>query len=490
MKTDDSLSILKTLTLQVVAILMFTEIVTDNIQSADAQLLLPNRRLTSSSPQVSPLTLPVEAYTLGTGDLLRVDVLDVPEYSGEYLVLSDGTIGLPLIGNIAVTGLTVLQLAEIIATKYQPYVQQPITTVTIIAPRPMTIAVSGEVNHPGTYTLSLSVPSAAARQFQFYKVTQLLQQAGGITQSADISRVKIERNNPQKQSIIVNLRQLIETGDLSQDLVLRDGDRINVPQAETLDALNIRQLNSASFASPKIDPFPVIVVGEVFNPGTHLVGEKATETGQPPTVTAAIKLAGGITPLANIREIQLRRLTQSSEEQIVNINLWELLRTGDVKQDMTLQPGDSILIPKATAINPTEVGALGKASFSPHTIKVSVVGEVKNPGTLEIPLDTTLNEAILVAGGFNLIRARQNQVKLLRLNPDGTVSQRNLKVNWTEGVNEALNPILQQNDVIIVGRSAVTRTGDSLEEAFRPLQSFTDLLSVMNTITRLFLNGN
>ncbi len=488
MRMYDSLYIFKTLILRVVAILIFTEIIAGDIHASDAQLLLPNRRLTPSDPQVSPANLQVEAYTLGAGDLLRVDVLDVPEYSGEYLILSDGTIGLPLIGNISVTGLTVLQLAEIIAKKYQPYVQKPITTVTIMAPRPMTIAVSGEVNHPGTYTMSLSVPSGATRQFQFYKVTQLLQQAGGITQSADISRVRIERNIPQKQSITVNLKQLIETGDLSQDLVLRDGDRIYVPQAETIDALSIRQLNSASFAPQKIDPFPIIVVGEVFNPGTHIVGEKATETRQPPTVTEAIKLAGGITPLANIREIQLRRLTQNAEEQVVNINLWELLRTGDVKQDMTLQPGDSILIPKATGINPTEVAELGKASFSPHTIQVSVVGEVKNPGTLEIPLDTTLNEAILGAGGFNLIRARQNQVQLLRLNPDGTVSQRDIKVNWTEGVNEALNPILQQNDVIIVGRSTLSSTGDTLEEAFRPLQSFINLLSIMNTITRLFMN--
>lgn len=485
----DDLSIAAILKLRLLRVLILSEIVVGAFYPANAQSP-PHQRLIPAEPQISPANLRVESYTLGAGDFLRVDILDVPEYSGEYLVLSDGTIGLPLIGNISVTGLTVLQVAEIIAKKYQPYVQQPITTVTIITPRSMTIAVSGEVNRPGTYTLSLSVPSAAISQFQFYKVTQLLQQAGGITQSADISQIRIERNSPKKQSIIVNLRQLIETGDLSQDLVLRDGDRIYVPQAETLNALDIRQLNSASFAAQKIDPFPVIVVGEVFNPGTHLVGEKTTETGQPPTVTEAIKLAGGITPLANIREIQLQRLTQSSETQIVNINLWELLRTGDVKQDMTLQPGDSILIPKATAINPTEVAELGKASFSPRKIQVSVVGEVKNPGTLEIPFDTTLNEAILVAGGFNLIRARQNQVKLLRLNPDGTVSQRDIKMNWTQGVNEALNPILQQNDVIIVGRSAVTGIGDTLEETFRPLQNFTNLIFILNTMTRILINEN
>jgi polysaccharide export outer membrane protein len=489
MSKYDYLSISAILKLRLVRILILSGIVVGEFYPANAQLP-QNQRLIPSEPQISPANLRVESYTLGAGDLLRVDILDVPEYSGEYLVLSDGTIGLPLIGNISVTGLTVLQLAEIIAKKYQPYIQQPITTVTIMAPRPMTIAVSGEVNHPGTYTLSLSVPSGATRQFQFYKVTQLLQQAGGITQSADITQVIIERNNPEKQLITVNLKKLIETGDLSQDLVLGDGDRIYVPQAETLDALNIHQLNSASFAAQKIDSFPVIVVGEVFNPGTHLVGEKGTETRQAPTVTEAIRLAGGITPLANIREIQLRRLTQSAEEQVVTINLWELLKTGDVKQDMTLQRGDSILIPKATEINSTEVAELGKASFSPRAIRVSVVGEVKSPGTLEIPFDTTLNEAILVAGGFNLIRARQNQVKLLRLNPDGTVSQRDINMNWTEGVNEALNPILQQNDVIIVGRSAVTGIGDTLEETFRPLQHLTNLIFILNTMTRIFINGN
>ncbi len=165
-------------------------------------------------PLLPPMPEPIEAvpipeigeYTFGPGDLIQVNVLDVPEYSGEYLILNDGTLSLPIIGRLKVEGLTVPQLAELISEKYTPYVQQPLATVSIISPRPMTVAVAGEVNRPGSYIVSLAVPDTQARQFQFYKVTQLLEEAGGVTQAGDISQVEIRRVNPTQQAFRVNLR--------------------------------------------------------------------------------------------------------------------------------------------------------------------------------------------------------------------------------------------------------------------------------------------
>ncbi|UWU49797.1 polysaccharide biosynthesis/export family protein [Limnospira platensis] len=127
-------------------------------------------------PTITPASIRVpDAYTLGPGDLLRVDILDVPEYSGEYLILTDGTLNLPLIGQITVAGLSVSQLTEKISAAYTPFVQQPFPSVRIITPRPISIAVGGEVQRPGTYILPLSTSNTVERQFQFYTVTQLLQ---------------------------------------------------------------------------------------------------------------------------------------------------------------------------------------------------------------------------------------------------------------------------------------------------------------------------
>jgi polysaccharide export outer membrane protein len=424
-------------------------------------------------------------YTLGAGDLIQVDILDVPEYSGEYLILNDGTLSLPIIGQLKATGLTVPQLTRLISQKYTPYVQQPLATVSMISPRPMTIAVAGEVNRPGSYIVPLAVPDSQTRQFQFYKVTQLLQQAGGVTQAGDISQVEIRRVNPTEQAFTVNLRALLEDGKLDQDVVLRDGDTILVPTANTLDPTVVRQITTASFAPENIDPFPVIIVGEVFQPGTHIVGEDAVNSGEPPKLTEAITLAGGITPLADIRQIELHRLTKKGEKQIITVNLWELLIQGDVDQDVALQTGDSIVIPQARQVNSEEVAFLADASFSPDAIQVSVVGEVMDPGLLEVPLDTTLNQAILAAGGFDQRRAHRDTVELVRLNSNGTVSHRQIAINWTADINETNNPILRQDDVIVIRRSGLTKTGDKLEEVLRPWNGLIGISNLINTIRML-----
>ncbi|MGC9527848.1 MAG: SLBB domain-containing protein, partial [Limnospira sp.] len=296
----------------------------------------------------------------------------------------------------------------------------------------------------------------------------------------------------------VNLRELLENGDLSQDLALRDGDTIRVPTAEFLDPIAIRQINSASFAPEAIAPFPVVVVGEVFNPGTHIMGQQPGmvapgDLGEPPTITQAIKLAGGITPSADLRKIELQRLSQAGEMQTLEVDLWQLLKTGDATQDVTLQPGDAIVIPTARRIDPADIASLASASFSPATMLVNVVGEVEQPGSIEVPIDTTLNQAILVAGGFDARRANMSSVDLLRLNPNGTVSRRQIKIDFQAGINESNNPILRRNDVVVIRRSALTQVGDGLEEVFRPvggLIGVANILNIINTLTEDDDNNN
>jgi polysaccharide biosynthesis/export protein len=428
------------------------------------------------------------AYLIGPGDRIKVDIFQVQEYSGEYSILVDGTISLPLIGNLKAQGLTLFQLGEILSQRYAAYLRRPLVTVTLVAPRPLRIAIAGEVNRPGSYEIKLEKD-----QQQFPSVTDIIQQAGGITASAKISQVQIRRSfNNRQQLITIDLVQLLQQGDLNQDFVLRDGDSIFVPTKEAIDPTDSRLLAEANFGLKAGQPVTVAIVGEVYRPGSYkIVPQERTvnnnnanvEVPQPPRLTQAIDQAGGIKPLADIRNIEIRRPTRLGELQTITLNLWELLQTGDLNQDIILQEGDTIVIPTAENLNPAESEALAAASFSPDTIKVNVVGEVNRPGTIEVPPNTPLNQAVLAAGGFNYRRANDAVVDLVRLNPNGTVSKREVEIDFSQGVDEEKNPAMRNNDVVFVRRSGITAFTDGLGAIITPL------IGVSGSIINL-INGN
>lgn len=125
-------------------------------------------------------------YTLGPGDLVRLDIFQVPEYSGEFPVLVDGTISLRLVGSVQVTGLSLQETSEIVRQKYASYLKRPIINVGLVSPRPLKIGIGGEIDNPGSYEFDLSSPNQ-----KFPTVTDIIEQAGGITTLADIRNVEI-----------------------------------------------------------------------------------------------------------------------------------------------------------------------------------------------------------------------------------------------------------------------------------------------------------
>ncbi|MEM7556713.1 MAG: polysaccharide biosynthesis/export family protein [Cyanobacteria bacterium P01_A01_bin.84] len=420
-------------------------------------------------------------YTLGGGDRIRVKVLEVEEYSGEYQIPPGGGIDLPLIGSVSVKGLTTTQAADLIANKYRRFLKRPIISVNLLSPRPINVLVAGEVTRPGGYTLSLQGGAGNDPGVQYPTVLAALTTAQGVTMSADVTEVKLRRQiGLQRREITVNLKNLIERGSTGQDLTLRDGDVIYVPTATRFDVATARNLAAANFAADPTKPRTVAVIGEVTRPGSYLVtpgangGDNNNPTGAPavtgqPTVMRALQLAGGITPQANIRDVKVRRLTRVGNEQIIDVNLWQILQSGDISQDIILQDGDTIVFPTATEINPAEATQLATTTLAPSRIQVSVVGEVKKPGETQLRPNSPLNQAILSAGGFNNARAKRKSVELVRINPNGTVTKRKIKVDLTAGINEKSNPILRNNDVVLVGRSTLARTADPVGVVAGPL---------------------
>ncbi|MBS0014891.1 MAG: SLBB domain-containing protein [Arthrospira sp. SH-MAG29] len=356
------------------------------------------------------------------------------------------------------------------------------------------IAVSGEVRRPGPYT----IPSQGGLG-GVATITQAIKQAGGIRLMADISRVQIRRltSQGQEQILEVNLEPILDGDNLQQDIVLQNGDSIFIPGVETANLEQLSSRRTASFAADQSEPLNIAVIGQVFRPGPYTVTGTARtgDAGVPgaagggsiPTVTRAIQVAGGVKPEADIRQVEIRRSDSRGSRQVITINLWELLQNGDATQDTILQEGDTVFVPTATEINPVEMGAIANASFSPNNIRVNVVGEVQRSGVVQIPPNTPLNEAILTAGGFTS-RAHQSSVELIRFRPDGTVEQRRLQIDFTQGGNSPNNPPLQNNDVVIVGRSTLASISDTVDTIIAPLNRVRSLFVVPSAFIDIFRN--
>jgi protein involved in polysaccharide export with SLBB domain len=129
-------------------------------------------------------------YRLGSGDRVRVTVLDQPNLTGEYRIDGSGRLAFPLIGSIEARGLSPHELEEKITTGLKPdYLANPSVSVEVVNARPFYVL--GEVKNPGSYPYveGMTVLNAVAI-------------AGGFTYRAREEDFYITRpgNPPQKQA--------------------------------------------------------------------------------------------------------------------------------------------------------------------------------------------------------------------------------------------------------------------------------------------------
>lgn len=456
-------------------------------QEAFAQIGSPSPgQLQQTSPQNAPSILPPESeYTLGPGDRLRMDILQVEGLSGEYQVLVDGTVGFPLIGTVRVADLTIPELNQLLANQYAKYIRRPLVTAILTSPRPLNITLSGEVNSPGAYALAIEGGQ------KFPTLTQVIQQAGGLTPVSDISRVQLRRQKGnQQENYSINLWELLQEGNSRQNITLRDGDVLIIPSKAATDPREVRQLADANFGIRFEQEINVAVIGEIFRPGSYKLspGIRASSIGevggsggggggsslnventQPVRLTQAIQEAGGIKSQADIRNVEVRRENRDGNFELIVVNLWELLDEGNLDKDVILQNGDVITVPQAKELSPEEFEAVATANFSPRSITVNVVGEVRRGGAIQLQPNSTLNQAILAAGSFDPVRADKASVDLIRLNPDGTVTRLNIAPDFSFNISSDRNPTLRNNDVVLVNTSGLTQATDTLRELFSPI---------------------
>lgn len=427
-------------------------------------------------------------YTLGAGDSIKIDVFNVPELSGTQVIAPDGTINISLIGAVKLEGLGLDEANALLREKLNPFLVRNIVNVSLLSPRPLNIAIVGEVNRPGPRFLSYTstgtgTGSGAAT------LTRALESAAGITSRADISNIQISRRDGAsgRRTIKVDLQALLEKGDISQDVRILDGDSILVPPLSQASASQTRLVSNSTF-SPDTFTIQVAIVGEVNRVGpqtlvysrngvlpTGLSGATTSaglaSGGGPVTLSRALQAANGVTEVADIRNVQISRLDDKGQRTLVKANLLDLITKADLSQDITLTDGDLITVPRLDKTNPSEYLQVAKATFSPTAITVQVVGEAVRPGSLQLRPNSSFTEAISYAGGLTN-DADWRAVELYRVNPDGSIMRRNLVADLNQPMSEESNPGLRDRDVIVVrpsfGSSLINSTTRFLGNIINP----------------------
>ena len=249
----------------------------------------------------------IEDYTVGGGDVLKIVVYDEPDLSINQIRVSiDGYINFPLLGKVNVSGLTTSELeAKLEAELKDGYILYPQISVLVIDYASRKVFILGAVNHPGSYQLKGQTT-----------LVEMISKAGGIGSGAGENFIILRMVEGKPQSIAVNRKKLIDEGDLSLNILVKDHDVIYVPNAKVF-----------------------YLYGEVRKPGPYQLGEHNR------TILSAITQAGGFTKIGSPKRTRIVRVV-NGEVETLYVNVDDIIKKGDKEKDIELMPGDVIIIPE------------------------------------------------------------------------------------------------------------------------------------------------
>src|SRR3984893_7883347 len=265
-------------------------------------------------------------YVIGSGDLLGVEVFDVPELSRDVRVNETGFISLPLIPvKVHVVGLTTFQLQDKLAELLQSngLVSTPQVSVTLKEQHSHPITVIGSVKSP--------MVIQAARQTT---LLQVLSQAGGV--SEDAGNVVVITRPPsvpegseetvaakelrEPQTFMISLSDLLDTGNSTFNIPVLGGDVVSVPRAGI-----------------------IYVVGAVVRPGGFVMQSDRDRM----TTLKLLSLAGGTTNRAKERQaVILRKNLETGKRDEVPVDLKKVMQLKT--EDVMLLPSDILFIPDSS----------------------------------------------------------------------------------------------------------------------------------------------
>lgn len=306
----------------------------------------------ATSPAMQPskingrLDFTEDAYRINVGDVLSVNVYNQSDLSsGSILVRADGNATFNGIGEVRTAGKTLEEASRIIEDRLRDLVRNPRVSLTISESKPLSVYLAGAVMRPGALQAggnsasnqtsssngegdgakSSSSPSPLPRMD--FRLSSVLTAAGGVRLNADLANIMINREGHPYRT--VNLWDMLKKGDISEDIILQNGDAIYVPELpeQALDDSTYRLLLSSSLGPRS---FPVRVIGEVKQPGMYELN------GTSPFLATAIARGGGFIQGANRKAVAIRRFSGETKFSTLFVNPNET--------DFMLRPNDVVYI--------------------------------------------------------------------------------------------------------------------------------------------------
>jgi polysaccharide biosynthesis/export protein len=291
-----------------------------------------NRVVAETNDRIAQLALASEVtqgdYVIGSGDLLAIEVFDVPELSREVRVNETGYISLPLMPTkVRVVGLNAYQLQDKLAELLQSngLVSTPQVTVSVKEQHSQPITVIGAVKNP-----------MVIQALRKTTLLQALSQAGGIADdagttvivtrpSSDVSASADPSDAPTKaapQTFTISLMDVLESANASFNIPLMGGDVVSVPRAGI-----------------------IYVVGAVGHPGGFLMQNDLDSM----TMLKMLSLAGGTTSTAKLKNaVILRKNPISGTRDQVPVNLSKILSLKS--KDIAMQSNDILFVPDSNGL--------------------------------------------------------------------------------------------------------------------------------------------
>lgn len=231
-------------------------------------------------------------YVLGSGDVVRITVYEHVDLGTVARVSQAGSINFPLVGEVFIAGLVEraaeLKLGELL--QQGGFVKSPQVNLIVEQYRSQQVSVLGEVNKPGMHAIDRG-----------NRLMDLLAMAGGVNSSGGESAILIKKaGNEGQDRHPIDLFQLLQKGDMTQNVEVGDGDIIYIP---------------------RMDVF--YIYGEAQRPGSYRLQRNMT-------VMQALSMGGGLTPRGTQRGIQIKRKDASAAIITINAELSDVLVPDDV----------------------------------------------------------------------------------------------------------------------------------------------------------------
>lgn len=261
----------------------------------------------------------VAEYRIGPLDVLEINSRVGDKVTTATVTVDNrGRISYSFIDDLDATGLTPSQLDDKLTKRLSDFIRAPRIDVLVKEFNSKSAFIMGELaSVRGTSYLQRAASGKVYLQGKT-SLMGLIAQAGGYTVDADIKNVKLIRGG---KSYVVNLYDIIEKGDESLNVIIDDGDVVDIPE---LPEYGER----------------VYVMGEVNRQGVY-------EYKNARDLLAAVSLAGSFTSLAREENTLIVRAYEPGEKPLVMMaDMNALLRQADLTQNVALQDGDLVYVPR------------------------------------------------------------------------------------------------------------------------------------------------